>query len=349
MLVALVVGVILARHLPRNPIGWLMLAIPASVAAFTLCEQIVFSTQRHHPAVALVAEILTQLFYYCFLFSAPLILLFFPDGALPSPRWRRVLHAYLALAGGVGLVTIAWGVDVLRRGSWHFDSTGDLNSGPGPVAGVVLTVLVVGCLALALSWVVRRILGYRQASGVVRQQYKWLAAGAVSLVVALVVSFVTPSGNSTRATVENLITDVAAVPFPLTVGIAILRYRLYDIERVISRTLSYALVSGLLVGVYAGIVTFTTHVLAFSSPVAVAASTLAAAALINPLRRRTQRLVDRRFNRARYDAEVTLASFRAQVRDAVDLATVEGQLVSAVHDAFEPAHVAVWIRPRVGG
>lgn len=347
VVVSLVVGVIVARHVPRNPIGWLLLSIPAAVGAFTLCEQVALATYRHHPLVAAFAGILSEASYFCFLFSAPLVLLFFPDGELPSPRWRRVLQAYLVLVAGAVIAALAWGVTVVLRGSLRFDSNGDLaGKGPGRVVSTVLIACVIGCLVLALSWVVRRIAGYRHATGLVRQQFKWLALGAMCLVVALVVSFISPSTPSTTATVENVLTDVLALPFPLTVGIAILRYRLYDIERVISRTLSYALLTGLLVGVYAALVTLITRVLPFSSPVAVAASTLVAVALFNPLRRQVQRLVDRRFNRSRYDAERTLGTFRSQVRGAVDLAAIQDHLVNAVHEALEPARVAVWVRPK---
>ncbi len=119
-----------------------------------------------------------------------------------------------------------------------------------------------------------------------------------------------------------LLTRVGIAAFPISIGVAILKYQLYDIDRVVSRTLAYAIVTGIVVGVYVGIVTLVTRVLGFSSPVAVAASTLAAVALFNPLRVRIQRVVDRRFNRARYDAEATVASFTARLRDAVDLETV---------------------------
>jgi hypothetical protein len=125
--------------------------------------------------------------------------------------------------------------------------------------------------------------------------------------------------------------------------VGILKYRLYEIDRIISRTLAYAIVTGLLVGVYAGLVLLATRVLPLSSPVAVAASTLAAAALFSPLRRRVQRAVDRRFNRARYDADQTVAAFAARLKDAVDLDTVRDDLAGAVHQALEPAHVSVWI------
>jgi len=133
---------------------------------------------------------------------------------------------------------------------------------------------------------------------------------------------------------------------PVCVGVAILKYRLYDIDRIISRTLAYAIVTGLLVGVYAGLVLLATGVLRVHTPVAVAAATLAAAALFSPVRRRVQRLVDRRFNRARYDADRTVAAFAARLQDAVDLDTVRDDLDGVVQAALEPAHLAVWILPR---
>ena len=132
--------------------------------------------------------------------------------------------------------------------------------------------------------------------------------------------------------------------FSLCVGVAVLRYRLFDIDRVISRTLAYAIVTGVLVGVYAGIVLLATQVFKFHSTVAVAVATLAAAALFNPLRRRVQTMVDRRFNRARYDADRIIAAFAARLQDAVDLDAVRADLASSVQQALEPAHVSVWIR-----
>jgi hypothetical protein len=141
-----------------------------------------------------------------------------------------------------------------------------------------------------------------------------------------------------------LIVGFAALP--VSIGVGILKYRLYDIDRIISRTLAYAIVTGLLVGIYAGLVLLATRVLSFHTPVAVAASTLAAAALFNPLRRRVQRAVDRRFNRARYDSDKTLAAFAARLKDAVDLDAVRDDLAGVVHQALEPAHVSVWISQR---
>jgi hypothetical protein len=133
------------------------------------------------------------------------------------------------------------------------------------------------------------------------------------------------------------------VALPAGIGVGILKYRLYDIDRIISRTLAYAIVTGLLVGVYAGLVLLATQVLEVKSPVAVAGSTLAAAALFSPLRRRIQRIVDRRFNRVQYDADTTVAAFAARLKDPVDLHTVQDDLASVVQQTLEPSHISVWI------
>jgi len=133
---------------------------------------------------------------------------------------------------------------------------------------------------------------------------------------------------------------------PASMGVAIFKYRLYEIDRIISRTLAYAIVTGLLVGVYAGLVLLATRILSFHSTVAVAAATLAAAALFNPLRRRVQLRVDRRFNRARYDADQMVAAFAARLNDAVDLDSVRDDLAGVVQQALEPAHLSVWVSRR---
>jgi hypothetical protein len=134
---------------------------------------------------------------------------------------------------------------------------------------------------------------------------------------------------------------VAALP--ISMAVAILKYRLYEIDRIISRTLAYAIVTGLLVGVYAGLVLLATRVLDVHGPVSVAAATLVAAALFAPVRQWVQHLVDRRFNRARYDAKRTVAAFAARLQDTVDADSVRADLAGAVHGALEPTHVSVWL------
>jgi hypothetical protein len=188
------------------------------------------------------------------------------------------------------------------------------------------------------------VLSYRRSSGERRLQLKWLVGGSAVAIVGGALG-VPLSGNPSKIVqIVGSIGIVAVLALPVSMGVAILKYRLYDIDRILSRTLAYAIVTGLLVGVYVGVVSLAELVLGFSSPVAVAASTLAAAALFNPVRRRVQRVVDRRFNRARYDAEVTVAAFSARLKDAVDLGAVRADLLDVVNRSLEPSHVSVWVR-----
>ena len=167
-----------------------------------------------------------------------------------------------------------------------------------------------------------------------------MAGGAAALI-----SFVVAAGLDAGHGIWQVLGDVVLIgvaALPAGMGVAILRYRLYEIERIISRTLAYTIVTGLLLGVYAGLVLLATRVLSVSSPVAVAGSTLAAAALFTPVRRRVQRVVDRRFNRVRYDADRMVEAFAARLKDATDLDTVRADLAGVVNRALEPAHVSVW-------
>jgi hypothetical protein len=196
-----------------------------------------------------------------------------------------------------------------------------------------------------VAWIIRQVACFRHARGDVREQYKWFTAGAAVSLVGIVVLTVAEShsGSGLASVVNSVALYATGVAFPLGMGVAILRYRLYEIDRIISRTLAYAIVTGLLVGLYAGLVLLATRVLGFKGPVAVAGSTLAAVALFTPVRRRVQRRVDRRFNRARYDADQTVAAFAARLQGAVDLDTVRDDLTGVVHAALEPAHVSLWI------
>jgi hypothetical protein len=215
------------------------------------------------------------------------------------------------------------------------------NSGPAGALGFVLVIAFLAVPVFWVSFVARQVLSWRRASGERRAQLKWLMAGSAASVIGLAGGFAFQSG------VLNTVCLVVGIfSLPVCIVLAILKYRLYDIDRLISRTLSYTLVTGLLVGVYAGLVLLTTQVFRVHTPVAVAASTLAAAALFSPLRRRVQRAVDRRFNRARYDADQTVAVFAARLKDAVDLDAVRDDLASVVRQALEPAHVSLWTSQR---
>jgi hypothetical protein len=207
-----------------------------------------------------------------------------------------------------------------------------------------VSLVVVGPVTLLLS-LAGQVVSYRHSSGERRQQLRWLlggfAIGLAGVVLAIALGY---APGWWKVAGHIAILGIFAVP--VSMGVAILRYRLYDIDRIISRTLAYAIITGLLVGIYAGLVLLATGVVGLHSSVAVAVSTLAAAALFNPVRRRVQRLVDRRFNRARYDADQMVAAFAAQLKDAVDLDSVRDGLAAVVQKALEPAHVSVWMNER---
>jgi hypothetical protein len=187
---------------------------------------------------------------------------------------------------------------------------------------------------------------YRRSGREGRLQLKWLYSGAVIFVICLALTVLQPNDPSSLWRVISAVAAPGIAALPVALGIGILKFRLYEIDRIISRTLSYALVTGLIIGVYIGVVTLATRVLPFSGQVGVAASTLIAAVLFNPLRKQVQRVVDRRFNRAHYDAEATVTAFAGRLRESVDLPSIQNELAAAVHQAFEPTHVSVWLSER---
>jgi hypothetical protein len=276
--------------------------------------------------------------------------LLFPDGRLPSPRWRWIWRAELLFGAVATFGAVALVMSAIIRHRIRVESGGDLSVFSHPT-GVerwwVLTTapLLFLLLASLLAWLLSQIVSYRRSTGEHRLQLKWLLSGATIFIVSALIAQVLTNTHSEGWQLVSDFAGIGNVALPVSMGVAILKFRMYEIDRLISRTLSYAIVTGLLVGVFVAVVTLTTGVLPFSSPVGVAASTLAAASLFNPLRRRVQHLVDRRFNRARYDAEATVAAFTTRLRDAVDLATVRNELLQAVDRAVEPAHVSLWIRP----
>ena len=337
------VGVIVAYRQPRNRLGWLLLGLLFLLELFGTAGSYAVLDYRlgHHGLpLAPVAVVLANTAWLPALALVPLIILLFPDGYLPTPRWRWAVWAYaglvacLAVVAGANAIAPVFGHDIRIDASGSLTSSGHL---PGWLASppVWFDVFVVaGLVGIVLSAVGRQMLSWRRTTGERRQQLKWLAFGAAVAVVWLIAMLFSTS-----------LPIVGIAALPVSVGVAILRYRLYDIDRIISRTLAYAIVTGLLVGLYAGLVLLATQVFKFHSTVAVAASTLAAAALFNPLRLRVQRSVDRRFNRARYDADQTVAAFAARLKDAVDLDSVRDDLAAVVHKALEPAQVSVWIGP----
>jgi hypothetical protein len=245
-------------------------------------------------------------------------------------------------------------VGAIAGHSIHILPSGDLSvvdvpTGNAAWLSAAQAVVVPLLVVFWLAFVGRQALSWRGADGERRQQLKWLMSGAAICLVGgstvVLLASLDPDMPTAAQVAVNL-SGFGVAALPVGIGVGILKYRLYEIDRIISRTLAYAIVTGLLVGVYAGLVLLATQVLGFSSTWAVAASTLAAAALFTPLRRRVQRAVDRRFNRARYDADETVAAFAARLKEAVDLDAVRDDLAGVVRQALEPAHLSVWTSQR---
>ena len=335
------VGVVVARRQPRNPIGWILLIfILAALLGDAAGAYAVLAYAHGHQGLPLgLAAVLLAPLGYLAIPVFPLVILLFPDGRLTSRRWRWVLWAYAGLVAFFATVIYALTISAVVSHKIRLDSSGSTTNTDHPPGWI--GVLIVPILLIWLSFMAHQVLSWRRATDERRQQLKWLACGA-GISLASFVAAVALGSTSTLA--QILFNGIAALP--IGIGVGILKYRLYDIDRIISRTLAYAIVTGLLVGVYAGLVLLTTQVFRFHTPVAVAASTLAAAALFNPVRRRVQQAVDRRFNRARYDADQTIAAFAARLKDAVDLDSVRDDLAGVVQQALEPAQVSVWISQR---
>jgi len=354
-----VVGVVVARSQPRNPVGWVLLSIGVSLIVLGDARVYAVLDYRLHdgrlpggPVAVLLAGSISELMFLLL----PLAILLFPDGRLPR-RWRWLLRVYVVLAvlyevvrfAGEGASIFGHRIEVDIKGQFvtpeHLTGIAGFLSNLEGAGGGLLFPLFLG---FWLAFVGRQVGSFRRSGSERRQQLKWLTSGAAVSVAGIVILFVASQPNGTPSSARQAV-EVAAVlmvaALPASFGVGILKYRLYDIDRLLSRTLSYLIITGLLVSVFIGLVVLTTRLLPFSSPVGVAASTLAAAALFNPLRLRIQRLVERRFNRAHYDVETTVAAFRLRLREAVDMDIVQRELLRTVDRAVEPAHASLWIAP----
>ena len=344
-----VVGLLVAWRKPGNVIGWLMLGAAAAGAASESASFYTVADYRLRGGQLPLGwlAVLAQPGWAPCIVALGLIVLLFPDGRLPGPRWRWFTGAYLAIGavwlGGAYLLSVG----AILGHHVQVDSGGNLLvldhlSGAGwwwAVQDVFLPVLLVSWLAAVAG----QVASYLRSAGERREQLKWLLAGAVGSVAGLFLAFASSGTHGPLAAVLGLVTWVGLLALPVCIGVAVLRYRLFDIDRLISRTLAYAVLTGLLIGVYAGLVLLATEALRLSSSVAVAVATLAAAALFSPLRRRVQRVVDRRFNRARYDADRTVAAFAASLQDAVDLDKVRDDLLAVVRGALQPDQLWVYV------
>ncbi len=326
-------GFVLASRRPGNRMGWLALAAGLTLGlrsfADTYEQRALIAAPGSWPAGP-AALWVSEWIWLISLALAAFLFLLFPTGRLRSRRWRPAAW----FVGAVfALSTAAVMAGAAREWAHPSASFGQLVSPPA------LAAMVIGFLAALVVSGSAIVVRFARSTGEERLQLKWFAAAAVLVVATFIALILTNSNSAVAAILSNL----AFLSLDAAITVAVLKYRLYEIDRIISRTLAYTIVTGLLVGLYAGLVLLATEVLSFSSSVAVAASTLAAAALFSPLRRRVQRAVDRRFNRARYDADQMVTAFAARLKDAVDLDAVQGDLASLVQRALEPAHLSLWV------
>ena len=319
------IGALLISRVPTNPIGGLLLATgTVLVAAIVIGTYADLGAVRQPPwlGTGFARDVGDLLFVYAFVIAFIGIPLVFPDGRLLSPRFRWV--AVLAIAN-----MIAW-------------ASGRLFDAPIEVFAFVATFVTFGG-AIVSVW-----LRYRRGDATQRQQIKWLAADVAFAIAALIPALLLTDASPALASVFSSVAILAMFALPLAVGIAVMRYRLYEIDRIVSRTIAYAIVTGVLVAVFGAIVISLSTVLAQfaqqGQTVAVAVSTLAVFAIFQPVLRRVRFAVDRRFNRARYDAERIALAFSERLRDEVDLEAVALDLDATVRRAVDPSTANLWIR-----
>ncbi len=330
------IGAILVTRVSHNPIGWILGAVAAWLSTtFLLIMALYFLHSPNDPQTAFA----NWLGNWTFVIAVPtsLVLLIFPTGALPSPRWR--IMPWLAIAGIAGWVTIEATSEVIGLGPVIPNpyANRQLSQIANPVSLLILPALV-GTVA---SLVVR----YRRSSPEVRFQIKWVAlAGAFQISVwALVWAFEAfrPAAFGTEAVAVG---TLSLIIVPVALGVAISKYRLYDIDRLVSRTVSYAALGVLLAGVFVGGVIGTQALFGVRDDLAVAVTTLAAAALFNPLRRRLHDLMDRQFNRRRFDAERVVEAFSSRINSVTDSNELASDLSATLESTLAPASIGIWIR-----
>jgi hypothetical protein len=331
---AAVVGTLVASRRPANPIGWMVFAIFLFAAAPASGYAILDYRMRHGTLPLGSSAVVLEAAWPMFLVLLVTLLWLFPDGRLPAGRWHGVARAVVAVGMVVGLAASARGVAAVAQDDIRVNAAGSLTTYKGGLWTASLAVVIVAAVTGGVAWLVIQVPRYRRSSGERRQQLKWLYTGAIVFVISVFL----PGPN-------DIIGPLGAAALPVCIGVAVLKYRLFEIDRIISRVISYGIITAVLAGVFAGLVVVATEVLPFKEPVAVAAATLAAAALFNPLRTRVQRKVDRRFNRSRYDTEAVVAAFTARLRQTVDLDTVQDDLIGTVSQAFQPAQISVWLAP----
>jgi len=345
---AATVGALVASRRPRHPVGWLLLGLGLSLTMWGLT----FGYTRYglvaRPEAMSAASYLAGLHNglgIIWLSCASFVLLLTPTGKLPSPRWRWWARIAAAAAGMWLLASVVHPAPLYPEYptienplAVPFLPRGLLDVAQPAAAVVVLASLVVGAVSLVGS--------FRRARGIERQQLRWLVWGAALAAVALLAAMAA-LGLEDDFYLTDLALGVCAAVLPLATGAAILRYRLYDLNRIISRTLAYGLLTVLLGLGYIGVVLGLGRLLPQGSSLVVAGATLAVAAMFQPARRRIQQAVDRRFNRRRYDAAQTIGAFSARLRDELDLRTLTGELLEVVDQTMQPTRASLWLRPRL--
>ena len=345
------IGGLIAARLPTNRLGWVMSVGSLFWAMSLFGEQYAWFatfTRPGLPAASLAAWVQAWIWIpgnALLLTGLPLM---FPDGRLPSPRWQPIAAVVVA---GATIMTVSQAIGLWDESAAQIltEST-DVSAMPGTIGYVAsvgqLILFIVGPVAAVAALVVRS----RRSVGVEREQMRWFTYAVVITVVTVIAdAAVLPTAGVTTTALTSI---VGFVLIPLAMGVAILRYRLYDIDRIISRTIGYLIVTGILAVVFVGAVLLFGAILAplvGENPVAVAASTLIVAALFQPLRVRVQRIVDRRFYRARYDAQQTSEAFASRLRDEVDLAALDADLAAVVRRTLAPASLGMWLHAREGG
>ena len=335
------IGLVLSVRRPANPIGWLYaaaglvwsLAIPGDPWLVQLVAE-----HRPLPLAAQVAAVFGEFSWApATVLGVTLPALLVPDGRLRSRRWRPVAATSVVAAV---LVVVGGGLAPAQLEDLPIANPFGLAGPAGAVAGLLAGVgylLWVATMVASLACVVVR---FRSSRGVERQQLRWVAAGAAAAVAGLLGGAAVPQGSVLSGVLYSSLLCI-----PLAVAVAVLRYRLWDLDRLVSRTVTYAVVTALLVVPYLLIVPAAGRLVGGSGSLAVAAATLAAAAVFQPLRRRVQDLVDRRFNRRRYDAARTVEEFAARLRDQVDLDALQGELLAVVDQTMQPVGASLWLRP----
>ena len=350
-LVALVfaaVGWLVAVRQPRNWMGWLLLVGGVLVAlnfAASYYTELVYRDGDHLPLGALA--LLLQPSWAPGIVSFGLAILLFPDGRLPSPKLHWVLRVYLGVGALWSAGTVAITIGAIVAGHPRVDATGNLVNLDDPHGatewwGIVQIVFFALLILVGVGSLAGQVVRFRRSAGERHQQLKWLLSGIVVAMPGLALSIAFGDATTGFPALVGGFGFALVAAMPLGIGVAVMRYRLFDIDRLISRTLAYGAVTALLAGAYVGLVLLSTRELAFSSEVAVAVSTLAAAAAFSPVRRRVQHFVDRRFNRARYDADLIVAAFAGRLQDATDPDATTLDLSTTVQRALEPAHLSLW-------